>query len=111
MTAPHLALPALLFAPSGQQGAGGFLLFQVVLIFAIFYFMIMRPQRKQQQQHRQLLASLQKGDKVVTSGGIVGEVVHLKDDEITIKSGESRFIVLRNNIANVVNRSVEAKTP
>ena len=82
----------------------------IVLIFGIFYFLIIRPQRKQQERHRQLLASLQRGDRVVTSGGIIGEVIHLKDDEVTVKSGESRLIVLRSNIANILNRSVEAST-
>jgi len=102
---------ALLFAPSGQGAGGGLtmFLFQIAALVAIFYFMLIRPQRRQQEQHRQLLASLQKGDRVVTSGGIVGEVIHLKDDEITVKSGESRFIVLRANIANIVNRTIEPK--
>src|SRR6266853_249958 len=63
------------------------------------------------ERHRQLLAALQRGDRIVTSGGIIGEVVHLKDDEVTIKSGESRLIVQRGNIANIVNRSVEAAKP
>ncbi len=99
-----------LFAPSGQGApAMGWFVFQLVAIFAIFYFLIIRPQRKQQEKHRQLLASLQKGDRVVTSGGIVGEVVHLKEDEVTMKSGEARFVVLRANISNVLNRSLEAK--
>jgi preprotein translocase subunit YajC len=107
----RLATFALLFAPSGQGAGGGLtvFLFQIAALVAIFYFMLIRPQRRQQAQHRQLLASLQKGDRVVTSGGIVGEVIHLKDDEITVKSGESRFIVLRANIANIMNRSIEAK--
>ena len=87
----------------------GWFVFQLVAIFAIFYFLIIRPQRKQQDKHRQLLASLQKGDRVVTSGGIVGEVIHLKEDEVTMKSGEARFVVLRANISNVLNRSLEAK--
>lgn len=100
-------LAVLLFAPSGQQGMGGWLVFQMVAIFGIFYFLIIRPQRKQQERHRQLLASLQRGDRVVTSGGIIGEVIHLKDDEVTVKSGESRLIVLRANIANILNRQVE----
>ena len=102
---------ALLFAPSGQGAGGGItvFLFQIAALIAIFYFMLIRPQRRQQERHRQLLASLQRGDRVVTSGGIIGDVVHLKDDEVTVKSGESRFIVLRANIANIVNRSVEAK--
>jgi preprotein translocase subunit YajC len=99
------SLLALLFAPSGQAGGGlSVLLFQVALIFGIFYFLIIRPQRRQKEQHEKLLAGLQKGDQIVTSGGIVGEVVHLKENEVTIRSGESKLVVLRPNIANVVSR-------
>ena len=105
-----LPLFALLFTPSGQGGPGlSMLLLQVALIFGIFYFLIIRPQRRQQQQHKKLLESLQKGDQVVTSGGIIGEVLHLKDNEITIRSGESKLVVLRANIANVVNRQEAAR--
>lgn len=108
MTSPLLAV---LLAPSGQGGSGlSVLLFQVALIFGIFYFLIIRPQRRQQQRHKELLAALQKGDQVITSGGIVGEVLHLKENEITIRSGEAKLVVLRQNIANVVNR-VEAEKP
>ncbi len=107
MTPPVLAA---LFAPSGQGGGGlSVLLFQVALIFGIFYFLIIRPQRRQREQHQKLLAALQKGDQVVTSGGIVGEVLHLKDNEITIRSGESKLVVLRANIVNVVNRQAAEK--
>src|SRR6266568_1035675 len=61
---------ALLFTPSGQQGpAAGWFVFQLAAVFAIIYFMILRPQKKQRERHNQLLASLQKGDKVLTSGG------------------------------------------
>ncbi|HYK81835.1 MAG TPA: preprotein translocase subunit YajC [Gemmatimonadales bacterium] len=104
---PH----ARLFAPAGQNAGGGLSVFviQIAALIAIFYFMLIRPQRKQQQRHRELLATLQRGDRVVTSGGILGEVVHLKDDEVTLKSGDTRLIVLRANIANILNRSVEAK--
>lgn len=106
------ALLALLFTPSGQGAGGGvtIFMFQIVLLIGIFYFMLIRPQRRQQEHHRQLLASLQKGDRVVTSGGIIGDVVFMKDDEVTMKSGESRFIVMRSNIANILNRSLESKT-
>jgi len=108
MTSPLLAV---LLAPSGQGGSGlSVLLFQVALIFGIFYFLIIRPQRRQQERHKRLLAALQKGDHVITSGGIVGEVLHLKENEITIRSGESKLVVLRTNITNVVNR-VEAEKP
>jgi preprotein translocase subunit YajC len=102
---------ALLFAPSGQGAGGGIAVFmvQIAALIAIFYFMLIRPQRRQQERHRELLASLQRGDRVVTSGGIIGEVVHLKDDEVTIRSAESRLVVQRSNIANIVNRSAEPK--
>ena len=104
---------AFLFAPSGQSGGGGLYVFalQIGAFVAIFYFLLIRPQRKQQADHRKLLASLQKGDQIVTSGGIIGEVIHLKDNEVTIKSGESRLVVVRSNIANIVNRTpaVEVK--
>ena len=104
---------ALLFAPSGESGGGGLYVFalQIGAFVAIFYFLLIRPQRKQQAEHRKLLASLQKGDQIVTSGGIIGEVIHLKDNEVTIKSGESRLVVVRSNIANIVNRTpaVEVK--
>ena len=110
MTPPPLQL-ALLFAPAGQSGSGlTVLLFQVALIFGIFYFLIIRPQRRQRQQHEKLLASLQKGDQVVTSGGILGEVVHLKETEITIRSGESKLVVLRANITNVLKREGSEKS-
>ena len=108
-----LPMLALLFAPSGQNASGGLTIFlvQIAALIAIFYVMLIRPQRKQQERHRQLLGSLQRGDKIVTSGGIIGEVVQLKDDEVTVKSGEARVVVMRSNIANILNRSIEAKTP
>ena len=102
MTHPLLAL---LFTPSGQQGSGmTVLLLQVGAIFAIFYFFIIRPQRRQRDEHEKLLSSLQKGDRIVTSGGIVGEVVYLKDNEVTIKSGEAKLVILRSNVATITNR-------
>jgi preprotein translocase subunit YajC len=97
---------ALLFAPSGQSGGGSVAVFalQIGAFIAIFYFLLIRPQRRQQDEHKKLLASLQKGDQVVTSGGIIGEVLHIKDNEVTIKSGESRFLLMRSNVASIVRR-------
>ena len=86
-------------------------------IFLIFYFLILRPQQKQRKTHEEMLRKLKKGDEVVTAGGVVGEVVHIKetmkdgqptramDDRVTIKSGESRLIVERGRIARVVSAS------
>lgn len=105
------ALSLLLFAPSGSGGPGASaFIIQIGLFIAIFYFILIRPQRRQQQEHKQLLASLQRGDRIVTSSGIVGEVVHIKDDEVTIRSGEAKFVILRSGVASITNRTaVEAK--
>lgn len=83
---------------------------EIGLIIAIFYFVMIRPQRRQQEAQRQLLSSVQKGDQVVTASGIVGDVVYLKDDQVTIRSGESKLVVLKTAIAQITNRAAaEAK--
>jgi preprotein translocase subunit YajC len=86
---------------------------QFALILAIFYFLMIRPQQKQRRQHEESLRNLQKGDEIVTTGGIIGQVVHIResmkdgvalksmDDQVTIKSAESRLIVERGRIARV----------
>jgi preprotein translocase subunit YajC len=91
----------------------------MALIFAIFYLLVMRPQQKQRKQHQQNLRELKKGDQIVTSGGIIAEVIHIKEslkdgapvttmeDRITIKSGESRLIVERGRIAKVATAAAE----
>ena len=109
------ALALLQAAPGGGGGSAlPALLFQFGLIFLIFYFLIIRPQQKQRKRHDEALRSLKRGDRVVTAGGIVGEVIHIKeslnegapqptmDDEITIKSGETRFINERGRISKIL---------
>jgi preprotein translocase subunit YajC len=73
----------------------------MAIIFAIIYFLMIRPKVKQERRHREQVAQLKKGDEVVTAGGVVGEVIHIKDDRVTIKSGESRFVVMRDRIADI----------
>ena len=110
------ALPFLpLLQASGGLGAFAPQLFMYGAIFAIFYFILIRPQQKQRREHEELIRNLKKGDEVVTAGGIVGEVLHIKetvkdgqpqrtmDDRITIRSGESRLIVERGRITRIVS--------
>lgn len=86
--------------------AGGFggmgLLIQLVFIIAIFYFLLILPQRREQKRHREMLAALNRGDQVVTMGGLVGEIIQLKDDLVTLKTGEARVVVERARIARLV---------
>ncbi len=65
-----------------------------VALFAIFYFLIIRPQQKQQKAHAEMLASLTKGDKIVTTGGLHAEVVKSEDDFIKIKLNDEVIVKL-----------------
>jgi preprotein translocase subunit YajC len=68
-----------LFAPSGEGGGGlSIFLIQMMAIIAIFYFLIIRPKAQQEKKHKERLAQLRRGDRIVTVGGIIGEVVHIK---------------------------------
>jgi preprotein translocase subunit YajC len=92
-----------MLAPSGQQSGGALYIFliQIAAFIAIFYFILIRPQRQQAKKHEELLKGLKKGDQIVTSGGIVGEVVHVKENLLTIKSGEAKLVVERERVAKV----------
>ena len=87
-----------------REGADGTLVFMIQMgaIFAIFYFLLIRPQRKEQQRHKELIRTVKKGDSIVTSGGIIGTVVHAQEDRVTLKTGENtRIVVERARIARV----------
>jgi preprotein translocase subunit YajC len=79
------------------------MIINLILVVAIFYFLLIVPQRREQKRHREMLAALRPGDEVVTAGGIIGEIVQLKDDQVTLKSGDSRVIVERARIARLLN--------
>ena len=71
----------------------------IALIFVVFYFLIIRPQSKKMQEHKQMLDSLKIGDKVITSGGIVGKITKIFESEITLLVAENtEIIVLRDYI-------------
>ena len=57
----------------------------LVVIFGLFYFIMIRPQRKRQKEHEQLMQELQKGDNVMTAGGIYGRIESVNDDSVVIK--------------------------
>lgn len=107
-----VALPALLLQASlGGSQMTGFII-QFIAIIAIIYFIMIRPQQKQRKKHEDALRALKRGDEVVTAGGIVGEVIHIRetskdgganrlDDRVTIKSAESRLVVERGRIARI----------
>ena len=71
------------------MGTYGTLIWLVIMI-ALFYFMLIRPQKKKEKADRQLRASLQAGDKIVTIGGFTGRVLSVKDDEVTFETGAAK---------------------
>ena len=120
MTLAYATL-ALLQVSGGSQFLGP--VFMYGAIFAIFYFILIRPQSKQRKEHDELIRAVKKGDEVVTAGGLIGEVIHIKEaskvdgtstpsleDRITIKSADSRVVIERGKIARIVTREVPDKT-
>lgn len=71
-------------------GSGTFTIVWLVIMVALFYFMLIRPQKKKEKADRQLRASLQAGDKIVTIGGFTGRVLSVKDDEVTFETGAAK---------------------
>ena len=95
------------------QGAGSGLAAFGPLIFmvAIFYFLLIRPQQKKQKEHKNMLANLQKGDTVVTQGGIKGKITAITDTEITVEIAEKvRVKILRGYIGAVLAKGEAAKS-
>ena len=94
----------------GASGdGGGFGAFvPLILMFVIFYFLLIRPQHKKQKQHREMISSLKKGDRVITSGGLYGRITGLTDTVVTLEISEKvRVKVARGNIST----SVQADNP
>jgi preprotein translocase subunit YajC len=81
-------------------GAGGnefMSLLPMVGIFVVFYFLLIRPQQKRAKEQKAMIEAVQKGDEVVTAGGMVGKVVKLDDNYITLLVGGSTEIAFQRN--------------
>jgi preprotein translocase subunit YajC len=89
----------------GVGGPGPMMtIFPFILIFAIMYFMVIRPQQKKAKDHREMLNKLKRNDEVMTSGGIYGKVVDLKENVVTLEVAPNvRIRVHRPQIAAVVS--------
>ena len=107
----------MLISPAYAQaaGAGGSDMFvsllPLVLIFAVFYFLMIRPQQKKAKLHKEMLAALKRGDRVVTGGGIVGRVIRVEgDNEILVEiASDVRVRIRQSTISEVVSRSEPAE--
>ena len=76
-------------------------LLPLIVLFAIFYFLIIRPQQKQQKEHAAMIEALDKGDKIVTNGGLIVEITKVEDNFLTVKSVDDTTLrVAKNFIAS-----------
>ena len=91
-----------------MESIGQFL--PLILIFAIMYFLLIRPQQKKMKEHQTMVETLRRGDQVVTQGGLIGKVSHLKGDtEIEVELAEGvKVRVVKSTIAQVLSKTEPA---
>ncbi len=90
-----------------MEQLGSFL--PLILLFAIFYFLIIRPQQKHQKAHKAMLEDLSKGDKIITTGGLIAVIVKPEDDFIKIKLNDDTIVKLdRTYVAKKVDLGEDA---
>ena len=96
--------------PSGGGEAGGALqaFLPLIILFVIFYFLLIRPQQKRAKEHREMLGSLQKGEYVITSGGLYGRITAISEEDVlTLDLGNSVEVkVNRNYISSRTEKKV-----
>lgn len=106
--------PAYAQAAGAPAGAGDFIgmVLPLVLIMGVFYFLLIRPQQKKMKEHQAMLKKVGKGDTVITSGGLIGKVVKVVDDnELQVEIGENiKVRVMRSGIADVRAKGEPVKT-
>ena len=97
-------------AASGGAMAGLQAFLPLILIFVIFYFLLIRPQQKRMKQHREMLTQIRRGDRVVTGGGIIGQVTKVVNDtELMVEIAEGvRVKVIRSTVSEVLSKTEPA---
>ncbi len=90
-------------SPAG--GAGGFAsLVPLILMFVIFYFLLIRPQQKKAKEHREMVANLKKGDRIMTNGGLHGQIVGLDDQTLSLEISDKVKVKLnRGYVASLLS--------
>jgi len=85
----------------------------IFVLVLMFYFLLIRPQQKRFNEHKEMLDALKKGDKIVTSGGLVGKISKIKEgeDEVQIDLGEVKVMALRSSIQSKAETTAATKAP
>ncbi|MGQ9464821.1 MAG: preprotein translocase subunit YajC [bacterium] len=96
---------------SGQSQSNPlFSLLPLILIFVVFYFLLILPQQKRQKQHQQLLNSLKKGDRIITSSGIYGTIANIKENVVSLVIADGvKVDIERSHIVSKIGSPEEGK--
>lgn len=73
----------------------------MILLVVVFYFILIRPQQKRAKEQRKMLEALKSGDKVVTSAGIIGEVITVKDRTVSLRSADTKLEVTKDSVVAI----------
>ncbi len=88
------------------------LLVPTIMIIGIMYFLMIRPQQKRMKEHREMIAAIRRGDTVVTSGGIIGKVTKVEDQELQVEIAEGvKIRVLRSTVSEVRGKGDATPAP
>ena len=92
-----------------MNGQGIAQLIPLILIFVIFYFFLIRPQQKRVKEHKSMVESLKRGDEVITSGGIIGIVERvMEDDRIEVDLGDNiKVQIIRSTITSLLKKEIK----
>jgi preprotein translocase subunit YajC len=109
MTNALLSWALLAFAPPQAPGTQSTVppwaqLVPFVLLFVVMYLLLILPQQRKAKQHTALLKTLKAGDKIVTSSGIVGVVVSVREAQITLRSEDAKLEVLKSSVQDILER-------
>ena len=90
--------------PTGGEGGSPFaMLLPIIGMLVIFYLLLIRPQQKRQKAVQQMISSLRKGHRVITTGGIYGTIVGIKENVVVLKIAENvKIEILKNAVSTVV---------
>lgn len=95
-------------AAPGPEAAVGNIIF-MLLLFGIFYFLLIRPQQKQAKLHKEMVENLQRGDSVITGGGLMGRIHRVDEDSVQVDVGEMDGKPVRVRVKKSTIGSVTAK--
>jgi preprotein translocase subunit YajC len=97
-------------APQGGAGGPTEMVAQfipLILMIAVFWFLLIRPQKKRQQEHKNMLENLRRNDTVVTTGGLIGRIVEIDGDVLTLDLGETKVRVGRGFVSGLFDAKAQ----